>query len=368
MQHLHYNLKLLSVSLVNSNQSYCMYHSIVLATVYRIVSLVMSCEPKRTSPYSQDLRWRMVYHNEMEEKSCREVGDCLAVDPSTVSRTVALFYESGKVDKRKHPPNRGTAKLTEIDKIIILETVIERPEVYLHEIQQILVTETGTSVCISTISRFLQTSNITRQKMVMVAKQQSELLRAEYLLEMKIFLGHPELLIFVDEIGADRRNCLRRFGYSIRGTPATFRKMLVRGQRVSAIAAISITGVLDCYTVTGSVDAEKFADFVEEALLPHLQPFNGVNPHSVVIMDNASIHHAHGIVDLIESTGALVIFLPPCSPDLNPIEEAFSKVKSTLKANETLLNTLDVESLVLHACTSFTTDDCKNWISHAGYC
>ena len=88
--------------------------------------------------------------------------------------------------------------------------------------------------------------------------------------------------------------------------------------------AMSTEGILDCYIVTGSVDAEKFVDFVQQALLPHLLPFDGVNPCR---FDNASIHHVDGVVDLIESTGALVVFLPP----LDPIEEAFSKLKSTLK-------------------------------------
>ena len=87
----------------------------------------------------------------------------------------------------------------------------------------------------------------------------------------------------------------------------------------------------------------------------------------MVVLDNASIHHVEGVVDLIQSTRALVIFLPPYSPDLNAIEEAFSKLKMTLKANEELLDILDIESLVLHACTSITEDDCKNWIKHAGY-
>lgn len=130
---------------------------------------------------------------------------------------------------------------------------------------------------------------------------------------------------------------------------------------------VSTKGVLDCYTVTSSVDAGKFIHFIQQALLPHLQPFDGVNPCSVVILDNASIDHVNGVVDLIELTGALVIFLPPYNPDLNPIEEAFSKLKHTFKANEGLLDTLDTESLVLHACTSITADDCKNWISHDGY-
>ena len=56
--------------------------------------------------------------------------------------------------------------------------------------------------------------------------------------------------------------------------------------------------------------------------------FNGVNPHSIVILDNASIHHVQGIVEMINEVGALVLFLPPYSPDFNPIEEAFSKLKA----------------------------------------
>ena len=102
-------------------------------------------------------------------------------------------------------------------------------------------------------------------------------------------------------------------------------------------------------------------------LLPQLQPFDGVNPRSIVVLDNAAICHASGVVDLIESTGALVQFLPPCSPDLNPIEEAFSKVKSALKANECLLDIIDIESFVLHAFTSITANNCKEWVQHSSY-
>ena len=309
----------------------------------------------------------MVHQVEIQGKSYKKVGENLGVDPSTVCRTVALFNATGSVDKRKHPPNSGTTVLTEIDKIVILETALDRPEVFLRELQQTLILETGTCVDVSTIWRFLQVSNFTRQKMVVVAKQRSDLLWAEYLLDMQLFCGHPEMLVFLDETGADRRNCLRRFGYSLRGKPAISKKLLVRGQRISAIAAMSTEGILDCYTVTGSVNGSQFSDFVEQAQLPQLQPFDGVNARSVVVLDNASIHHVDGVVNLIESTGALVVFLPPYSPDLNAIEEAFSKLKITLRANEALLDILDVESLVLHACTAITAQDCKNWITHAGY-
>ncbi len=77
--------------------------------------LMSSCESNRTKAYSEDLRWRMVYQVEMKGMSCREVRENLAVDPSTVSRTVALFNDSGNVDKLKYLSNRGTAVLTEME-------------------------------------------------------------------------------------------------------------------------------------------------------------------------------------------------------------------------------------------------------------
>ena len=105
--------------------------------------------------------------------------------------------------------------------------------------------------------------------------------------------------MFLDETGADRRNCLRRFGYSLRGKPAVSKKLLVCGQRISAIAVMSTWTV----TLSLAVNSSKFSNFVQQALLPQLQPFNGVNARSVVVLDNASIHHVDGVVNW--STGGL---------------------------------------------------------------
>ena len=100
---------------------------------------------------------------------------------------------------------------------------------------------------------------------------------------------------------------------------------------------MSCDGVLDLCTVIGSVDAGKFEEYVAECILPQLQPFNGTNARSVVILGNASIHHAQGIVELIQSKGTLIQFLPPYCPDVMPIEELFSNIKSVLKSNEYIL-------------------------------
>ena len=170
----------------------------------------------------------------------------------------------------------------------------------------------------------------------------------------------PNMLVFVDETGADKRNHFRKYGYSLRGKPAVNNTLLFRGERISAIACMSINGLIDVKMLRESSTGDVFYDFVQTHLIPHLMPFNGINSHSVVILDNCSIHHCSEVVSSLNDIGVLVHFLPPYSPDLNPIEEAFSKVKSELKCCD---KTYDTEIASFNAITDA---DCKGWISHPG--
>ena len=202
-------------------------------------------------------------------------------------------------------------------------------------------------------------------KMITTASQRDEFLREQFISDVSVY--NPDMLVFIDETGADRRNLLRSHGYSIRGKPLRNHTLLVRDERVSAVACISISGLLDVKTVTGNTDGDTFYDFVQTHLLPILQPYNGSNPHSVVIMDNCSIHHVPEVVKSITDVGALVHFLPPYSPDLAPIEETFSKVKTTLKSIESgMIHITDIETLVLLSFMEVTPEDCKGWIYSTG--
>ena len=298
-----------------------------------------SYESTRTKAYSEDLRWRMVYQRKALGYSLQRVAENLGVAVATVHRIETLFDETGVIDKRKYPDGHGTHKLTETDELLILGSLLERPETYLHEIQMELQAINGTEVDISTICRCIHRNGFTRKKLKVVALQRNDSLREEYREEVSIF--KKEMFLFVDETGTDRRDALRRFGYSLRGKRATSQKLLVRGQRVSAVGILSAEGILDCHIVAGTVNADSFEEFVEQSLVRHLMPFNGVNSHSIVVLDNCSIHHVDHIVNLIESMGVLVLFLPPYSPDMMPIESAFSKVKSFLKANEIAFGAYD---------------------------
>ena len=123
---------------------------------------------------------------------------------------------------------------------------------------------------------------------------------------------------------------------------------------------MSAKGLLDCKVIHGSVNSDSFYEFIHTHLITHLQPFNGRNPHSVVILDNASIHHTENVVKIIEDIGVLVHFLPPYSPDLNPIEEVFSKVKYAMK-----LLAGYIELIALSAFATITQDDYRGWINNS---
>ena len=103
-----------------------------------------------------------------------------------------------------------------------------RPGVYLCEIQAQLSEETGTEVCLSTICRFLQRNGFTRQRLRIAASQRDDFLRAQFVSDVSIY--KPEMLIFVDEAGSDRCDCIRKYGYSVRGKPLVSHRFLIRGQ------------------------------------------------------------------------------------------------------------------------------------------
>ena len=194
--------------------------------------------------------------------------------------------------------------------------------------------------------------------MQMVASQRDQQLRQQFAIDVSLY--EANMLVFVDETGVDRRDSLRKYGYSIRGKPQQSRQCFTRGERISVIAAMNTKGILALKVVRGTVDGNEFIDFVQGHLVPALLPFNGVNPNSIVLMDNCSVHHVAGAASTITQAGALVHFLPPYSPDLNPIEECFSKVKSQLKR---MNHDDDLETNILSAFSSITEKYCIGWIS-----
>ena len=106
------------------------------------------------------------------------------------------------------------------------------------------------------------------------------------------------MFVWLDETSCGRRNSIRKYGYSVRGVTPCDHRHLLRGERISGIAVMSLEGMHDVQLVEGTVDGAKFEEFVTNTLIPLLNPFDGNNPRSIVIMDNCAIHHVDEIGNL----------------------------------------------------------------------
>ena len=154
----------------------------------------------------------------------------------------------------------------------------------------------------------------------------------------------------------------------MKGHTPQYNQVFKRGTRVSAIAAISTSGVIGYDLHTGNVRGEEFHDFVRSTLIPNMNPSDGESDNSVLVMDNCSIHYVDEILDLLQSAGILVIFIPPYSPDLNPIELTFSYLKRYLQEHEEVIQVANnVTDVIKSAFEGITVDYCKKCISKCGY-
>jgi transposase len=166
-------------------------------------------------------------------------------------------------------------------------------------------------------------------------------------------------LVFVDESGANTQ-MTRRYGRSPRGQRLVGPVPHGHYQTTTMIAAVRLTGPQAPWLFDGAMDGELFLAWVQQGLAPCLQR------DDVVIMDNLATHKVAGVREAIAARGARLEYLPPYSPDFNPIEPMWSKVKQGLKSDAPR----NARQLLHAASTAFaavTPTDCQGFFLHAGY-
>ena len=126
------------------------------------------------------------------------------------------------------------------------------------------------------------------------------------------------------------------------------------------ISSIRLDGTIACMALEGATDTESFRAYVQRVLVPTLRP------DDIVVMDNLSPHKSDPTLALITQAGAHVLFLPAYSPDLNPIEMMWSKIKNLLRAAEARTPT-DLIVAIGQALARITRQDAMNWFAHCGY-
>jgi len=132
-----------------------------------------------------------------------------------------------------------------------------------------------------------------------------------------------------------------------------------KGSQATVVGAISLAGIIAAMWCECTFDGEGYETFLENCLYPQLKPGN------IVIMDNVPFHKKLRVSEIIEHAGARVVFLPPYHPELNPIENMWSKVKCYLK--KYISQGLKFENALKSSLEKITTDDCEGWFDHCGY-
>ena len=224
----------------------------------------------------------------------------------------------------RSPRGRGgrPSRITQAIGAALQRLLFESPHQYLEEMRGFLLNEFSILVSTSTISRTLSRMRWSKKIMRRRAKERNPDLRDFYM--YKISNLHSWQLIFVDESGCDKRAGLRRTGWSPRGVTPVQVDQFHRGKRYQILPAYCQDGLLLAKVFQGITDTEVFEDFIERLLsLCGRWP----EPKSVLVMDNASIHHSARVKRMCQEAGVLLIYLPPYAPDFNPIEELYTWYK-----------------------------------------
>ena len=169
----------------------------------------------------------------------------------------------------------------------------------------------------------------------------------------------PRHLVFLDETGT-ATNMARRRGRCRRGSRLIGRLPHGHWKTTTFVAGLRVDGVTAPFVIDRAMNGEIFRTYVERCLVPAL------SPGDIVIMDNLPAHKVAGVRDAIAAAGAMLLYLPPYSPDFNPIEMLFAKLKTLLrKAAERTIASL--WATIGRLLDEFSADECARYLAHAGY-
>jgi transposase len=273
------------------------------------------------TPYSEDLRQRVVETIHRGDGSVRQIASRFLVSVSFVTRLLHLHRTTGSVEPRAHGGG-NPAVLGPEDLERLRELIRQQPDATLEECRQRL----GLSCSLMTISRALSKLGLPRKKKVPRAEEQD---RPEVQEQRREFCKQlagvgPERLVFVDECGANTA-MTRTYGRAPVGE-RVYATTPGHWESITLTSGMRLSGVTATLAFPGATNTAIFEDYVQEMLVPELKPGD------VVIWDNLKPHQSEEAIEAVEAAGAQVMPLPPWSPDLTPIEEMFSKVKGALRS------------------------------------
>jgi transposase len=241
----------------------------------------------------------------------------------------------------------------------LLARIAAKPDVTLRALVTELA-ERGIVVSLAAVWTFFAREKISFKKSLHAAEQdRADVARRRA--QWKKYQGRldPKRLVFIDETWA-KTNMTRRHGRAPRGARLVAKVPHGHWRTLTFLAALRCDRLDAPCVIDGPINGESFLAYVEQLLVPTLKPGD------IVIMDNLGSHKRQAIRRAIRTAGAKLFFLPPYSPDLNPIEQVFAKLKTLLRkaAERTIEATW---RRIGHLLGDFTPAECANYLKNAGY-
>ena len=304
------------------------------------------------TPYSQDLRQRILDTVQRGEESVRQIARRFLVSISFVTELMQRYRSTGSLQPKPHGGG-NTPVLGPEDLERLRELVRQQPDATLAELRQRL----GVSCSLMTISRALDKLGLPRKKKVPRAQEQGspevQEKRREFCEKMASI--DPQRLVYVDECGA-HTSMTRTYGRAPVGQ-RVYTDTPGHWDSITLTCGLRLGGVTAAFAFPGATNTAMFETYVEDVLVPELKPGD------VVVWDNLKPHQSEEAVEAVEAAGACVVPLPPWSPDLTPIEEMFSKVKGAMRSLAAR-TTETVYTAFTSALHEVTLDDIAGWFGH----
>lgn len=307
-------------------------------------------------PYSNDLRNRVAAAVDRREGSLPQIADRFRISLKTLRRWLQRRGETGSLDPKPHGGGRSRA-VAGHDVERLKDLVRQQPDATLDELNKRL----GLGCSRMAIFRALRRLRISRKAKSLHATERDtpKGKRKRRNFRRRMARVDPKRLVFVDETGAHTA-MTRRFGRAPIGERV---EGAVPGhwESVTLVAALRLSGVASPMAFAGAMDTPTFEGYVEQILVPQLRHGD------VVVWDNLAPHQSRAARRLVRGAQARLVFLPPHSPDLTPIEGMFSKVKDVLRS-VAARTTATVYAAMDQALKSVHGGDIMGWFQHCGLC
>lgn len=312
--------------------------------------------------YSQDLRERVIAAIELGEETQAEVAECFAISLSTLEKWWARWTQTQSCAVL--PEGRGpTATLAPCAAVIRAE-VEAHPDATLEEVCERVQTRCDCRASVSMMCRALQRLGLPRKKKILRDSQRDtprvQAVRLEFqddfMATAGVWLKH---LNFFDEFGLNL-GLTRLYGRAAPGVRVEEATPGHSGAHYTAVAALGWAGIRAPSIWEGAMTAARFEAYVREDLAPVLRR------GEILVVDNLSAHKCVGAREALAARDVRLVFLPPYSPDFNPIELCWSKVKTALRAAKARTWEAIVDALAL-ALRSVCRQDIQAWFAHCGY-